>query len=103
MGSVLSLFDSSNSPNNTSTRSSNAVPSDNGSIGSIGVTILPITFAGTINADLGTGEIDIGVASPSDSYTVSVTITDNCDATAEQEFALEVLVDDVFADGFEQD
>ena len=80
-----------------------AAPSDNGNVDSIGATILPVTFAGTLYADLGTGEVSIGVASPSDSYTVSVTITDNCSATAEQDFALEVLVDGVFADGFEQD
>jgi hypothetical protein len=40
-------------------------------------------------------------ASPSDSYTVSVTITDNCGATAEQDFGLEVGIDRVFSDGFE--
>ena len=81
--------------------SPDSVPSDNGSVDSIGVTILPITFAGTINADIGTGDIDIGVASPSDTYTVSVTITDNCSATAKQDFALEVGSDKVFSDGFE--
>ena len=83
--------------------SPDAGPSDNGSVDSIDVTILPITFAGTLNPDLGTGDIDIGVASPGGSYTVSVTITDNCSATAEQDFALEVLVDSIFTDGFEQD
>jgi len=83
--------------------SPDAVPSDNGSVDSIDVTILPITFAGTLNPDLGTGDIDIGLASPGGSYTVSVTITDNCSTTAEQDFALEVLVEEVFADGFEQD
>ena len=81
--------------------SPDAAPMDNGSVDSIDTAILPPTFAGTLNAELGTGEVSIGVASPSDSYTVSVTITDNCSATAEQDFVLEVLVDDVFADGFE--
>jgi hypothetical protein len=78
-----------------------AAPSDNGSVDSIGATILPATFAGTLNTDLGTGEISIGAAAPSNSYIVSVTITDNCGATAEQDFALEVVVDGVFSDGFE--
>ncbi|RKZ06191.1 hypothetical protein DRQ25_14460 [Candidatus Fermentibacteria bacterium] len=81
--------------------SPDAAPADNGSVDSIEATILPVTFAGTLNADLGTGKISIGTASPSDSYTVSVTITDNCDATAEQDFALEVDDDRVFSDGFE--
>ena len=76
-------------------------PTDNGSVDSISATILPITFAGTLNADLGTGKISIGAASPSDSYTVTVTITDNCGATAEQDFALEVDDGHVFSDGFE--
>ena len=83
--------------------SPDAAPMDNGSVDSIDTAILPPAFSGTLNADLDTGEVSIGVASPSDSYTVSVTITDNCSATAEQDFALEVLVDGVFADGFEQD
>jgi hypothetical protein len=81
--------------------SPDAAPADNGSVDSIEATILPITFAGTLNADLGTGKISIGAASPMDSYTVSVTITDNCGATAEQNFALEVADDRVFSDGFE--
>jgi hypothetical protein len=78
-----------------------AAPSDNGSVDSISATILPVTFAGTLNADLDTGEISIGAAAPSDSYTVSVTITDNCGANAEQDFALDVVVEKVFSDGFE--
>jgi hypothetical protein len=81
--------------------SPDAAPADNGSVDSIGATILPVTFAGTLNADLDTGKISIGAASPNDSYTVSVTITDNCGATAEQDFALEVDDDRVFSDGFE--
>ena len=78
-----------------------AAPSDNGSVDSISAIILPVTFAGTLNADPGSGEISIGAAAPSNSYIVSVTITDNCGATAEQDFALEVVVDGVFSDGFE--
>ena len=81
--------------------SPDSVPSDNGSVDSIGVTILPATFAGALNADLDTGEISIAAAAPTDSYTVSVTIMDNCGATAEQDFALEVVVDSFFSDGFE--
>jgi hypothetical protein len=80
---------------------SKAAPSDNGSVDSIGATILPVTFAGTLNADPGTGEISIGAAAPNDSYIVTVTITDNCDATTEQNFALDVVVEKVFSDGFE--
>ena len=78
-----------------------AAPADNGSVDSIGATILPITFTGTLDADLDTGEIRIGAAAPSDSYTVSVTIMDNCGATAEQDFSLEVVADSFFSDGFE--
>ena len=81
--------------------SPDAAPADNGSVDSIEATILPITFAGTLNADLGTGKISIGAASPSDSYIVTVAITDNCGATAEKDFALEVGGDRVFSDGFE--
>jgi hypothetical protein len=78
-----------------------AAPSDNGSVDSIDATILPVTFAGTLDADLDTGKISIGAASPNDSYIVSVTITDNCGATAENDFALEVDDDRIFSDGFE--
>jgi hypothetical protein len=78
-----------------------AAPSDNGSVDSIAATILPVTFTGTLDADLGTGNISVGAASPSDSYIVTVAITDNCGATAEKDFALEVGGDRVFSDGFE--
>jgi hypothetical protein len=78
-----------------------AAPSDNGSVDSIGATILPVTYAGTLNADLSAGEISVGAAAPNDSYIVTVTITDNCGANAEQDFALDVVVEKVFSDGFE--
>lgn len=62
---------------------------------------LPGTFSGTLEADLASGQVDAANASPVDTYTVSVRITDNCGAIAEQEFSLRVTVDQVFISGFE--
>ena len=79
----------------------NSAPADNGSVVSINATIAPITFAGTLNADLGTGEISVGEASPVDSYVISVSISDNCGATAEPDFEMDIVSDNIFSQGFE--
>ena len=78
-----------------------AGPDDNGSVESIDATILPATYTGDLNANPVTAEISVGAAAPVGTYTVSVTVTDNCGTTAERDFALDVVEDGIFADGFE--
>ena len=82
--------------------SPDAVPTDNGSVDSISATVLPVTFAGTLGADLVTGDVTIAGASPIDSYVITVTVTDNCEATEQSEIKLEVIGEVVFKDGFEE-
>jgi len=78
-----------------------AVPADNGSVDSIGVTAMPVTFAGTLGADAATGGVSVGQAAPVGVYTLTVAITDNCGARVEREMTLEVLGDIILSDGFE--
>ncbi len=79
-----------------------AAPADNGSVDSIEATVLPATYAGTFEAELLTGDVSIGGAAPLDSYVISVTVTDNCGKTAQSDLALEVIIEEVFSDGFEE-
>jgi hypothetical protein len=78
-----------------------APPADNGSVDSIGVAAVPGTFTGTLDADLASGEVSVDQAAPVGLYTVTVTITDNCGNETERDLSLEVLGNDIFADGFE--
>jgi hypothetical protein len=78
-----------------------AAPADNGSVDSIGTAVAPVTFAGTVDAELASGEVSIGQAGPVGAYTVTVTITDNCGTMTDRNVTLEVLGNDVFKDGFE--
>ena len=78
-----------------------SIPSDNGSVLDIEVSILPDTWSGTVGADLSSGRVEAGNASPVDTYEVNVRITDNCGAVAEQEFSLRVATEQVFMSGFE--
>lgn len=65
-----------------------AAPTDNGSITSI-VATAP-GFAGTLNVNPTTGVISIANAGPRERYTVTVTATDNCQATSSTSFVLSV-------------
>jgi uncharacterized protein (TIGR03437 family) len=66
-----------------------AAPTDNGSITTIVATASP-GFAGTLNVNTTTGVISIANAGPRERYTVTVTATDNCQATSSTAFVLSV-------------
>jgi hypothetical protein len=78
-----------------------AAPADNGSVEGISAAVAPVTFAGTVNAELASGEVSVSQAGPAGAYTVTVTITDNCGTTTDRNVSLDVLGSDVFQDGFE--
>jgi uncharacterized repeat protein (TIGR01451 family) len=68
----------------------NASPADNGSITSVTATASPNTFTGTFSGNTTTGALTITNAGPSGTYTITVTVTDNCGATVQQSFTLTV-------------
>jgi hypothetical protein len=78
-----------------------SAPADNGSVDKIDLVAIPDTFSGTLEADPVTGEVSIVAADPVGIYTIAVTVTDNCSAAIDREFTLEVLREEIFADGFE--
>jgi hypothetical protein len=78
-----------------------AAPADNGSVEDISTAVAPVTFAGTLDANLASGEVSVGQAGPVGAYTVTVTITDNCGTMTDRNLTLDVLGNDVFQDGFE--
>ena len=78
-----------------------AAPADNGSVVSINASILPINFTGTLTPAIATGNVVIGNAAPVGTYTVAVQVTDNCSANNTASFTMNVLPNDVFANGFE--
>ena len=78
-----------------------APPADNGSVDSVGTSVAPGSFAGTVTADPVTGEISVGQATPVGVYTITLTVTDNCGASADRDVDLEVLGEGIFSDGFE--
>jgi hypothetical protein len=67
----------------------NAAPADNGSIASVSATA-SAGFTGTLTANNTTGAVTISNAGPAGGYTITVTVTDACNATAQQTFALTV-------------
>jgi hypothetical protein len=81
--------------------SPDAAPADNGSVDSIDAAAAPGSFTGTLDATLASGEVSVDQAAPVGLYTVTVTIIDNCGTETERDLTLEVLGNDIFADGFE--
>jgi hypothetical protein len=81
--------------------SPDAAPADNGSVEGIDAAAAPGTFTGTLDANLASGEVSVGQAAPIGLYAVTVTITDNCGIETERNLTLEVVGNDIFADGFE--
>ena len=65
-------------------------PSDNGTIISFTASIEPVSFTGSLEAQPSTGIINIANAGPQGFYTITATVTDNCNATKIQEMFLEV-------------
>ncbi|HNG33922.1 MAG TPA: choice-of-anchor Q domain-containing protein, partial [Blastocatellia bacterium] len=67
-----------------------AAPADNGSIASVTATASPNTFTGTFSGNATTGALTITNAAPAGTYTITVTVTDNCGATVQKTFTLTV-------------
>ena len=78
-----------------------AAPADNGSVTNLTTSILPVGFTGTLTPTLASGEVAIANAGPVNTYTVTVQATDNCAATTDATFQLNVQGNGVFANGFE--
>jgi uncharacterized protein (TIGR03437 family) len=69
--------------------SPNAAPTDNGSLKSI--TAAAPNFTGTLSVNPTTGAVSIANAGPAGQFTVTVTATDNCDATSSTQFTMNVI------------
>jgi hypothetical protein len=72
------------------TSAPNAAPADNGSITNLTVAIAPASFTGAVAINQTTGAVTVNNAAPVGSYTITVTATDNCGATAMRAFPLAV-------------
>jgi hypothetical protein len=77
-------------PGGTTTVTPSAAPADNGSIASVTATATPNFFTGTLTGNTATGALTISNANPLGSYTITVTVTDNCGATTTRSFMLMV-------------
>ncbi len=77
-------------PNGSVTLTPNAAPADNGTIQSVTATASPNTFTGSFSGNTVTGAVTVTNAAPSGTYTITVTVTDNCGATAQRTFTLTV-------------
>jgi CSLREA domain-containing protein len=67
-----------------------AAPTDNNTVASVTVTASPANFNGSFMGNTSTGGVTITAANPPGSYTVTVTLTDNCGATTTRNFTLTV-------------
>ena len=67
-------------------------PSDNGSVSTIAVLSFG-TYTGTISVNNVTGVVSISNATPSGSHTITIRATDNCGATTDASFTLNVIND----------
>jgi hypothetical protein len=76
-----------------------AVPGDNGSIVSVAVQSAG-TYTGTVLVDAG-GAVTLANAAPVGNHTITIRATDNCGSAADASFTVGVVVDGVFANGFE--
>ncbi len=77
-------------PNGSTTVTPNAALADNGSIVSVTATASPNTFTGTFLGNRVTGAVTINNAGPLGTYTVTVTVSDNCKESTQQTFTLTV-------------
>jgi CSLREA domain-containing protein len=65
-------------------------PTDNNTVVSVTATPVPNAFTGTFSGNTSSGGVTVTNASPAGSYTVTVTLTDNCGATTTRSFMLTV-------------
>ena len=66
-----------------------AAPADNGTVQSVTATA-PAGFAGTLTTNAATGAVTIADANPVGTYTITVTVTDNCGTQTTRQFTLTV-------------
>lgn len=76
-------------------------PADNGTVDNMGTAVEPNTYTGGVSANPATGEVNLEQAGPAGAYTVTVTLSDNCGAMTNRNITVEVLGEDIFANGFE--
>ena len=76
-------------------------PADNGTVDNMGTAVEPNTYTGGVSANPATGEVNLEQAGPAGAYTVTVTLSDNCGAMTNRDITVEVLGEDIFANGFE--
>ena len=75
-------------PNASTTVTPSAAPADNGSITTVTATASPNTFTGSFSGDTTTGALTITNAGPAGSYTITVTVTDDCGQSVQETFSL---------------
>lgn len=97
-----SYADTQLAPGASTTLVPSAPPADNGSVQSLSASADPAGFSGSLTASLPSGELAIATAGPQGIYQVTLVASDNCGATAQTGFTLQVgTADLLFADGFE--
>jgi hypothetical protein len=65
-------------------------PTDNNTVVSVTATATPNSFTGTFTGNTSSGGVTVTNANPAGSYTITVTLTDNCGATTTRSFMLTV-------------
>jgi ELWxxDGT repeat protein len=65
-------------------------PTDNNTVVSVTATAVPNSFTGTFSGNTSSGGVTVANANPAGSYTLTVTLTDNCGATTTRSFMLTV-------------